>query len=106
MNSCSKFFVFSVLLCLSLSISIKGIGAKDEAAVISDLAEAEETVFSAYDVVLEAEDAGANVSDLLVRLNVASDFLTEAYTWYRLQNFENSSYFAGLCRFLSRQDYL
>ena len=39
---------------------------------------AEEAVFSAFENVLEAENAGANVSRLVARLNKAGDLLVEA----------------------------
>ena len=52
---------------------------------------------SAYGAVLEAEEAGANVSGLLGRLSVGGEYLAEAYVWYRLGVFENASRFAGLC---------
>jgi len=98
MGSCSKFFVFSVFLFLLLSVSIRWVSAVDEDVVALDIAEAEEVLGSAYGAVLEAEEAGANVSGLLGRLNVGGEYLAEAYVWIRLGVFENASRFAGLCR--------
>jgi hypothetical protein len=98
MGSCSKFFVFSVFLFLVLSVSIRWVSAVDEDVVALDIAEAEEVLGSAYGAVLEAEEAGANVSALLVRLNLGGEYLAEAYVWYRLGVFENASRFAGFCR--------
>lgn len=42
------------------------------------IGEAEQSISSAFHVVLEAEDAGANVSSLTVRLNEAAGLLAEA----------------------------
>jgi len=97
MGSCSKFFVFSVFLFLLLSVSIRWVSAVDEDVVALDIAEAEEVLGSAYGAVLDAEEAGANVSGLLVRLNLGGEYLAEAYVWYRLGVSENASRFAGLC---------
>jgi len=97
MGSCSKFFVFSVFLFLLLTVSISWVSAVDEDVVALDIAEAEEVLGSAYGAVLEAEEAGANVSGLFVRLNVADQYLAEAYVWYRLGVYENATRFAGLC---------
>jgi len=98
MGSCSKFFVFSVFLFLLLSVSIRWVSAVDEDVVALDIAEAEEVLGSAYGAVLEAEEAGANVSGLFVRLDVGGEYLAEAYVWYRLGVYESASRFAGLCR--------
>jgi hypothetical protein len=97
MGSCSKFFVFSVFLLLLLSVSIRCVSAVDEDVVSLGLADAEEVLVSAYDAVLEAEEAGVNVSGLVVRLNLGGEYLAEAYVWYRLGVSENASRFAGLC---------
>ena len=97
MGSCSKFFVFSVFLFLLLSVSIRWVSAVDEDVVALGLADAEEVLGSAYGAVLEAEEAGANVSGLLGRLSVGGGYLAEAYVWYRLGVSENASRFAGLC---------
>ena len=98
MGSWLKFFVFSVFLFLLLSVSIRWVSAVDGDVVALDIAEAEDVLGSAYGAVLEAEEAGANVSGLFVRLNVGSEYLAEAYVWYRLGVYENASRFAGLCR--------
>ena len=97
MGSCSKFFVFSVFLFLVVQFSFPWVGAVDEDVVSLGLADAEEALGSAYGAVLDAEEAGANVSGLLDRLNLGGEYLAEAYVWYRLGASENASRFAGLC---------
>ncbi len=97
MGSYSRISVFSVFLFLLLLVSFPWVGAVDEADSALGLADAEEALVSAYNAVLEAEDAGANVSGLLVRLNVGGEYLAEAYVWYRLGAYENASRLTGLC---------
>jgi hypothetical protein len=79
-------------------VSVTWVGAVDEDEAAQGLADAEEALVSAYGTVLEADEAGANVSSLLVRLNVGGGYLAEGYNWYRLGVFENASGYAGLCR--------
>jgi hypothetical protein len=98
MDLWSKFFWFSVFLFLLLSISFSRVDAVDKDVVALQLADAEETLDSAYDTVFEAEEAGANVSGLMVRLNVGGEYLSKAYVWYRLGVFENASRFADFCQ--------
>lgn len=90
--------MFSVLLFLLLSVSVTWVGAADADKAAQDLANAEEALVSANGAVLEAEEAGANVSGLLVTLNAGGGYLAEAYNWYRLGVFESASSYAGLCR--------
>ena len=47
------------------------------------IADAEETMISTYEAVLEAEQAGGNVSGLLAQLNEAGEFLASARMSYR-----------------------
>ena len=98
MSSWSKFFWFSVFLFLLVLTSFSRVEAVDKDVVALQLADAEEALDSAFDAVFEAEEAGANVSGLLVRLNVGGEYLSEAFVWFRLGVFENASSFAGFCR--------
>jgi hypothetical protein len=98
MSSWSKFFWFSVFLFLLVLTSFSRVEAVDKDVVALQLADAEEVLDSAYDAVFEAEEAGANVTGLLVRLNVGGEYLSEAFVWFRLGVFENASRFAGFCR--------
>jgi len=91
------FCVFGFLF-LVVQFSFPWVGAVDEDVVTLGLADAEEALGSAYGAVLDAEEAGANVSGLLDRLNLGGEYLAEAYVWYRLGASENASRFAGLCR--------
>lgn len=97
MVSWLKFLVVSVFLFSLVSVSVPWVSATNGDAVPLEVAEAEEALVSAYEVVLEAEEAGANVSVLLDKLNVGGEYLVEAYVWDRLDDSENTSRFVGLC---------
>ena len=62
------------------------------------IADAEETIISTYGAVLEAEQAGGNVTDLFARLNEAGEFLAAANVSYRNGDFDNAIYFANLSK--------
>jgi len=70
--------------------------SKDVAA--SALTDAEGVVASAYQAVLRAEAAGANVSGLLVRLTEAGGFLANARMAYKSGDFEEAASFANSSR--------
>ena len=92
----------SVLIILLIFVSPFFVSAalaevsKDEAA--SALANAGGVVVSAYQAVLKAEEAGANVLSLLVRLNEAEEKLAQAHVAYSLGNFDETTRFADLSR--------
>lgn len=97
MGSWLKFLFASVFLFLLVPVTVPWVSAANGDAVPLEVAEAEEALVSAYDVVLEAEESGANVSGLLDKLTVGGEYLAEAYVWVRLGNSENTTHFAGLC---------
>jgi len=97
MRSCLKFLAVSVFLVLLVPLSVPWVSAANGDTVPSEVTEAEAALLSAYNIVLEAEESGANVSDLLNRLNVGGEYLAEAYVWVRLGNSDNVAHLAGLC---------
>lgn len=97
MGSPSKLYVFSALLIFLISVHILLVNAQSESAASLAITQAEEALVSAHEAVLEAEQAGANVSSLLDTSNLAGDYLAEAYAWYRLGSFDKANQFAGLC---------
>ena len=97
MGSCSKFFGLSVLLFLLLQFSFPWVGAVSGDVVPLEVADAEEALVSAYGAVLDAEEAGANVSGLLGRLSVGGEYLAEAYAYLSLENSESAGRLAGFC---------
>ena len=62
-----------------------------------DLVEAEETLVLAYNSVLDAEKAGANVSDLISQLNTGAQYLNQAHSNVDTGDFEAVVYFSNLC---------
>ena len=67
-----------------------------ESEAASALADAEGEVTLAYLAVLKVEEAGANVSGLMVRLNESGGFLARARMAYRLEDFDGTVSFAAL----------
>lgn len=61
------------------------------------LIDAEEGLASAYVVVAEAEDAGANVSELVVKLEFAGALLAEAYNSNRTGDYDEAYSLAVDC---------
>jgi hypothetical protein len=92
-----KFLVVSVFLFSLVPVSVPWVNATSEDVVPLEVAEAEEALVLAYEAVLEAEEAGANVSGLLDRLSVGGEYLAEAYVYVRLGDSEGAVRFAGLC---------
>ena len=86
-------FVFATFFFVS---PILANSDQDTASVA--IADAEEAVISAYEVVLEAEQAGGNVTGLLAQLSEAGEFLASARMLYRNGDFDNAIYFADLGR--------
>jgi len=70
--------------------------SEDEASLA--LTNAEKDLVLAYQAVLEAEQAGANVSSLVPKLNEAGEYLARAQVEYRIGHFENATNFAGSSR--------
>jgi len=66
---------------------------------VSAVDRAEAAVASAYEAVLGAEEAGADVSGLLAELNVAGGYLAEAHVWFGLGDFDEAVRLADLCYF-------
>ena len=89
-----KFLVVFVLVFSLVSVSFPLVCAADGEVY---LVEAEEALGLAYDAVLEAEGAGADVSGLLDRLSVGGGYLAEAYVLVRLGDMEGAERAVGLC---------
>lgn len=74
----------SVLFVLFALVSpvfvLSSLASDEEDVAISAILGAEDSMGLAYEAVLEAEEAGANVSRLLTRLNVAGEYLAKAHT--------------------------
>jgi hypothetical protein len=92
----SRLFVCILVLFL-LSVAIPNVFAVSNGEAQDAINRAESAMNSAYKSVLEAEQAGADVSSLLSELNSSSALLSEAYMWYRVGNFSEAKDFANRC---------
>jgi len=88
-------FVFSVSVA-PVFVSV-AFGESGDDVALSAIDGAEVSVVLAYEAVLEAEEAGVDVSGLLVRLNDCGELLVEARVAYGLGDFDGAVGFAGLC---------
>lgn len=90
-----------VFMAFSLSLTRLPfyVSASDEAS--SAIVEADNALRRAFEAVLEAERAGANVSDLIVKLDGAGRLLAEAENAYRIGNFSEAVSRAEECSMLA-----
>ena len=95
-------FVLMTLLVFAsqfyVSVTIAQVSESEASSVLTS---AEGAVGSAYQAVLRAEEAGANVSGLLVQLNDAGELLAKAKVAYRLEDFDEVVFSASLCSEIS-----
>jgi len=97
-----KLLIVSLVLSTFISpIFVLPAHASGQEMASSVINQAEDVVASAYEAVLEAERAGANVSGLLARLNQAGEFLAGAWVAFRLGDFEEAARSASLCSEIS-----
>jgi len=92
-----SFLIFTVLFALALSVfPFEACAADAEEAALA-IERAEGIMFSCYQVVLETESAGEEVSVLLARLNEAGVLLAQARVSYGVGDFNGAARFADLC---------
>ena len=96
MCSSSKLFLFSAFFVFLLLVSNPWVSAASEGNATLAITQAEEKVSSAYEAVLEAEQVGANVSELVDRLNVAVGHLADAQMLFRSGDFDGAIHSADL----------
>jgi len=85
--------MFLILCCLIAPCTCTASGSEVQAA----LSRAEVGAGSAYGSVVEAETAGANVADLLLRLNDSLSMLAKAQVQYRVGNLDQALSLANQC---------
>ena len=97
-KSASKLLILLIVLAFSASVFVSGIFASNsEDTATTSIERAENALVSAYQVVLEAEQAGVDVLDLLALLNEAGELLAEAQVAFRLSDFDEAVRSANLC---------
>ena len=92
-----KSFVCFVVFILVFSWFVHVCFAVDKVAVDGALVDAENDLVSAYVAVGEAEKAGANVSELLVKLRLAGTLLGQACNTNRTGDYDEAYSFAVNC---------
>lgn len=92
-----KFFVSSVCMMSLFLLVVPCVISSSVTPISENLNDVEKTLAASYNAVYTAEKSGANVSSLIDLLNLGGEYLTEAYVWYSLGDFENASKFADLC---------
>jgi len=88
---------YLVVLMLLAVCFVPGCFAVDAVEANFAIDQAERDLGSAYVVVAEAEDAGADVSALLSKLGGASDFLSAAHVAFRAEDYVAASELAVEC---------
>jgi len=97
MDALRSWFFFLVLFLVMYPCVVPVVYSEtSETEAASALANAEDAAASAFVVVLEAERAGVNVSELLIRLNDAAEDLSKAEISYRLGDFQTAIVFSGI----------
>lgn len=100
----TKLLVFSLFLSLfTFSVLVCRVAASDAELAASTINQTEKVASSAYAAVLDAEQVGANVSDLLTKFNEAGELLAEAHTALKLGNFDEAVLLANLCQGISEE---
>ena len=98
----SSVFVILLILASPLFVSV-AVAEPSENEAASALANADGVVASAYQAELKAEEAGANVSSLLVLLNKAGDNLAQAHIAYSSGDFDETIRLADLSRIFGEE---
>lgn len=89
--------LFALLVFGSPFFVLETLGLDQKDAGLSAIGRAELAMGLAYEMVLEAEGAGADVSGLLNELNDGAEILSKAYMSYRVGDYDDAVYFANVC---------
>jgi len=90
----SRFLFCVVVIFTVFSPSVHVCSAVDKAAADEALGLAEEDLRSAFISVREAEEVGAGVEGLLLKLEISGEALAQAYSAYIRSDFESACTFA------------
>lgn len=97
-------YALTIIFILATSIFVSRVLANnDQETASSIITTAEDTIVSAYNAVIEAEQAGGNVSSLFARLNEAGELLAAARMSHRNADFDNATYLANLSRNIAEE---
>jgi hypothetical protein len=85
--------ILTFILYSILPLSAKGADNREFAATIS---EAEQAITAGFEAALDAEQTGANVSSLLVKLNEGAEYLSAARMAFEDGNYSEAERLSGL----------
>jgi hypothetical protein len=93
----SRFYKFVIFFCILTSFSISGVfsAEKEDATLI--ISNAENFLGETFESILIAEQTGANISNLLDRMNLGGDYLNQANVMYKAGAYDDAILFADLC---------
>ena len=94
--SCKKVFLVVAFL-LFFIVFIPSVFGLTQDEVADDIFEAESVLNSTYEMVLDVENVGANISVLVGKLNLCSDYLSQGIVAYNEGSYDDSSYLVGMC---------
>lgn len=89
--------ILALLLILAAFAPTSWVLAVDRDSAAQAVQRAETSIGLAYQGVLTAERAGANVSDLLVKLNLAGENLVDAKVALKQENFGAATNLSSIC---------
>ena len=91
---CWSVFLVALVLTFSVADTPFCAFAVDEADAGAAIAVAEDRIVVCYRAVADADEAGANVTDLLLTINEAGDLLSRAKLAYKMGDFDSAVDFA------------
>lgn len=92
-------YVFTILSIFAIFVFASPAFAESSEEFASKTIEStEESIISACEAVLEAEQAGGNVSGLFAQLNEAGEFLAAARMSFENENFDSAALYANSSR--------
>ncbi len=89
-------YLLIILLVFAVSAFVSPALAADRESAAFAIQDADVEMVSAYEAVIEAESAGADVSGFSKLLKDAAQLLAQAHTSFRAGDFESATRFAGL----------
>jgi hypothetical protein len=82
----SRIMIIVLMLIVFLSVSVPNVAAENE---LSNIETANSSINQAFANVLAAEKAGGNITDLMLQLNTAAEYLVTAENSYRSGDLAN-----------------
>jgi uncharacterized protein YfcZ (UPF0381/DUF406 family) len=92
--------ILTFILNSILPLSTRGVDYREVNATTS---EAEQTIAAGFEAALDAEQAGANVSSLLAKLNEGADYLSAARMAFEYGNYSEADQLSDLSREVGAQ---